>query len=348
MDRGKQTWGWLTLGLVFGGTGLSLFGAFLGAERSALLFNSPPMFWLWLAIVAAMGAGLLRFRPLRRCPGLLGMHLGALLILLGSMANSDRGHRALQPAAARWSYLPLRPGQVASETRDRSLRRVVHELPFAVRLDAFEIDRYPAGDETPSIHAGTLARDPVTRRIEWRMTRLDAQAGRPEEVPGTPLRLVVRSMPAPGEGALVAGIELVRDGIRREARLVCDAGEPVGRLPLAEILPEAGELPPGASLFLVRPEAPVRQYRSRLAFLDGDRKQVGQAEVNRPVRFRGYHFYQYAWGAEPEPHTVLLVVSHFGMPLVYAGFLLLGFGTVWRFWIRPLFPVANRGAGPCT
>ncbi len=54
--------GWITLALIFGGVGLSIFGAFLGAERASLLFNAPPMVVLWAVILVALGIEHARFR----------------------------------------------------------------------------------------------------------------------------------------------------------------------------------------------------------------------------------------------------------------------------------------------
>ncbi len=348
MNELRRGWGLLTFSLLLGGAALCIHAAFIGAERSAALFNSLPMVALWLVLVMVLFAGVIWFRPLRHCPGLLGLHLGPLLILLGFMASSDRGHRLLNPDKVRWSYLPLQVGQESRSTLDRSLRRTVHELPFAVRLDAFEIDRYPPAEEPPELHVGARAYQPATRRFEWSSWPVEWTPGLPAELPGTSLRMTVHSISSLMEDVLRADLELHWGDERKRLQLVCAPDEPFARIELADCFPGVTALPPEASLFLIRPEQPVRQYRSRLAWRDGSRERTSVAWVNRPVRIGGYDFYQYAWGEQPALHTILLVVSHSGMRIVHAGFLLLGFGVVWRFWIRPLRLIRRRRGSPCT
>ncbi len=348
MQRWKQSLGWITLALLFGGVGLSIFSAFLGADRSKLLFASGPMFVLWLLFFLVLVAGLVFFPSLRRCPGLLGLHLGPLLILIGGLVNSERGHCWFYPETVRWSYLPLRVGQTAAETRESSLRRGVGELPFQVRLDAFEVERYPPDDPDPVLKYGLLSHDPMTHRTEWQARALAGWEAGPVDLPGTPLRMTVRSMGGEDAEHSFAEIDVAMGDLRRSHRLVCEPGERFGRVALSTLFPEAEGLPPGASLFLLVPEPPVRQYRSTLTFIDGDDEVSAQAWVNRPVRFGGYHFYQYAWGEEPELHTILLVVSRAGTPVYFSGLVLVVFGTVWRFWVRPGFRERKKRGAACT
>jgi len=60
-------------------------------------------------------------------------------------------------------------------------------------------------------------------------------------------------------------------------------------------------------------------------------------EVNHPLHFGGYHFCQSSFDAQGHGYTVLSVVSDTGLDIVYAGYLALGIGVFWHFWLRHLF-----------
>jgi cytochrome c biogenesis protein ResB len=64
-------------------------------------------------------------------------------------------------------------------------------------------------------------------------------------------------------------------------------------------------------------------------------------EVNHPLHFGGYHFYQNSYDAEGHKYTVLSVVSDTGLNFVYAGYLALGIGVFWHFWVRHIFTKQN-------
>ncbi|NLF29318.1 MAG: cytochrome c biogenesis protein ResB [Planctomycetes bacterium] len=72
---------------------LAIVGAFLGAERAAVLFNSPPAAALWavLGVLTAAGGAMLL---VRRRFGWAAAHAGAALVVAGGMLGSPAGHRA--------------------------------------------------------------------------------------------------------------------------------------------------------------------------------------------------------------------------------------------------------------
>lgn len=155
---------WFTLALLFGWAGLSVFGAFLGAELAGAVFSSPPLIGFWLVFALNQAAGFAVFAALRRNPGLLALHLGIVLIFAGFMMNSENGHRltARLRGSARIprSYLRLEEGQTSAAVYDRAFTRKLGDLPFAVRLDAFEVDHYPAALSAPQFLHGVLAPEP--------------------------------------------------------------------------------------------------------------------------------------------------------------------------------------------
>jgi len=82
----------------------------------------------------------------------------------------------------------------------------------------------------------------------------------------------------------------------------------------------------------------VRDYISELEVIkDGEVLAEKNIEVNHPLHFGGYHFYQHSYDTEANQYTILLVVSDTGLAPVYAGYLMLCAGVFWHFWLRHIF-----------
>ena len=82
-------------------------------------------------------------------------------------------------------------------------------------------------------------------------------------------------------------------------------------------------------------EAPVREYRSRVLITEaGKTPYVANVRVNHPVFVQGYHIYQMSCGqvtdiyGRPVEYTVLQFIRDPGLPLVYAGFVVLFAGVL--------------------
>ena len=150
---------------------LSVFGAFLGSGRAKALFNSPPACVLWVLLAALFAAGLLSFKRLTRSPGLLALHAGALVVLLGSMWGSERGHaiarRLFGVDKLTSGYLMIFEGESTNAVVDARSREVEAHLPFALRLDDFRIDYY---DDLGRRWDLAVARPGGTaERIDWQV-----------------------------------------------------------------------------------------------------------------------------------------------------------------------------------
>lgn len=127
------------------------------------------------------------------------------------------------------------------------------------------------------------------------------------------------------------------DGRGGEAWLIAKRGRDLASLPLAKVLGPSANAGQEITLWMARPPTPVKSYKSDIAVMR-DGKLVSQkvVEVNRPLHYGGYHFYQDSYDAEDQQYTVLSVTSDSGVLWVYVGmFLLLG-GSAWRFYARPV------------
>jgi hypothetical protein len=91
-----------------------------------------------------------------------------------------------------------------------------------------------------------------------------------------------------------------------------------------------------AYLRMAKRRGPIRDYKSRLVALEeGQQVATKDIEVNDPLHYGGYHFYQYDYDHERGQFTILSVRSDSGLWPVWAGFFLLCAGMFWLFWLQP-------------
>ncbi len=88
----------------------------------------------------------------------------------------------------------------------------------------------------------------------------------------------------------------------------------------------------------LRSHRQVRAFNSQVTVLEKGQEVVrGVIKVNKPLHYGGYHFYQYDYDRAQGRYTILSVVSDSGLNLVYLGFVLVGVGSVFHFWLRPVW-----------
>ncbi len=80
----------------------------------------------------------------------------------------------------------------------------------------------------------------------------------------------------------------------------------------------------------------VKDYKSILRVVDGGETVVTKTiEVNDPLKYKGYVFYQSSYDPEGERYTGLQVTRNPGLIVVYSGFILLCVGVVFIFYVKP-------------
>ncbi len=91
----------------------------------------------------------------------------------------------------------------------------------------------------------------------------------------------------------------------------------------------------------------VKDYISHVMIIADNGRHFGpyEIEVNKPLYFGGYHFYQHDFDHENGKYTILRVVSDDGLWLVYAGYFLLLSGIFWQFWLEPILKRSARQRG---
>ena len=141
---------WLFLAAVIILTALSMYAAFLGAERTRALFCSRPLQIFWIALIVLLIIRLFFFKPLHKESGPLCMYLGVALVLMGNMWGTDSSFRWWSRHSGRQSppsgYMALLPGDVKTALTSDDMQTVLGELPFGLRLESFRIEYYQADD----------------------------------------------------------------------------------------------------------------------------------------------------------------------------------------------------------
>ena len=90
--------------------------------------------------------------------------------------------------------------------------------------------------------------------------------------------------------------------------------------------------------FLPSYRGAVRDYISSLAVIENGKTVAEKdVEVNHPLHYGGYYFYQHSYDAQDGQYSVLMVVSDTGLGLVYAGYVVLCASIIWHFWLRDIF-----------
>ncbi|ODS32647.1 MAG: ResB-like c-type cytochrome synthesis protein [Candidatus Scalindua rubra] len=80
----------------------------------------------------------------------------------------------------------------------------------------------------------------------------------------------------------------------------------------------------------------VKDYKSILRVVeDGKTVLTKTIEVNDPLKYKGYVFYQSSYDPEGERYTGLQVTRNPGLIVVYSGFILLCVGVVFIFYVKP-------------
>ncbi len=232
---------WFVLTLVTALIVLSIYGAFVGAERASELFNSVPMQIFWFLITIAFAASLVLFPSLVKRPSLLLIHLGCIGILAGSIWASQTGHEIQKKL---FGIDKVHSGRMLVYEGHKinkvlmSGHEGVFELPFALGLNDFWMELYDSPDA---------------------------------------------------------------DG----RRVVSD-------------------------------------YLSDISVIeDGKVVKRKTIELNKPLHYGGYYFYQSSFDEAAGKYTVLAVASDSGLFVVFAGYVLLVAGLFGRCWLAPM---AKAGA----
>ena len=315
---------------------LSVYGAFIGPARAKEFFNSAALGVYWVALGLLLVVGIVLFRRLLRVPALLLVHAGCILILAGAIWGSEAG-RNLQKTLFGIDIVPTGQMQIYEGYSDNRVileDNEIRELPFYIKLKDFRLEYYQPGHIYIQTRQGDAAWE-FPAAIGARF-QLGPQFGIVEIVK------VFENFKIAIDGDSSAAVD--EPGTGTNAALEVRIESPDGLISPRYVFERSrGHIYPDAALYMSY-ERVIRDYVSELQVIrNGQVVARKDIEVNHPLHFGGYHFYQHSYDAQAGEYTVLMVGPDTGLASVYGGFLALCVGAFWHFWLRKLPKPAQSG-----
>ena len=317
---------------------LSVIGAFWGATRAREFFNSFPMQVFWLVFTLLLTVGMLAFARLRQKVGLLLIHAGCVLVLVGGMWGSDLGHQLQKQFwgidKVTQGYMVVLEGKSADKIMSGDIRRELARLPFRLHLHDFRMEYYQER----------------AKLLVYHQVKSGSQIEMIGQIPARPGEVLLLDQGLPSLKVL-RQFHNFRITMENGSRTITDdaqAGEnpaleleltwPDGNLQISyvfERFPKFNQVGPLHFRYMLMP----KDYFSDLEVeVDGASGKVRKmVEVNHPLHYGGYYFYQSDYDHQGGTYTVLSVTSDTGLGIVFGGYFLLCLGTFWHFWFSGIF-----------
>jgi hypothetical protein len=327
MSKLKRAVMWAALALIILLIFLSVYAAFLGAERAEKFFNRLPLAVYWTTFGLVLIIAIAAFRRLLRVPGLLLMHAGCVLILAGGMWGSRAGH-ALQKRL--FGIDKIRAGRMAIYEGESENRVFLgdgtesEELPFSIRLKDFRMEYY----EPVYLHIRTRGDE------GWKIpVEIGAEFFLGDEFGTVKIVKAYENFKIAVEDGKSVPYDDPQPGFNPALEVqITEPGGQVTTKYVFELFPGHGH---AEDRFLLSYHRIIRDYVSELQIIRDNRVVTEKdIEVNHPLGFGGYHFYQSSYDDKAGQYTVLTVFSDTGLPLVYAGYWMLCIGVFWHLWLR--------------
>jgi hypothetical protein len=330
MQNYRRTIIWLGLVLIIVLIVLSIYGAFIGAERAEQFFNRPPLMVYWTALAILLIVGIAAFRRLVRLPGLLLIHFGCILILAGGMWGSPAGHSLQKKLFGidkiRKGFMVIYEGKSENRVALDGTRQE-EELPFSLKLKDFRLEYYKPVYLLVQSRQGQRWRVPVeigkTFLLgEYAGTIKVVKSYENFKIGMEQGKSVPYDDPSPGSNPAL------------EVQIT----EPAGQTSTQYVFEHFPGHSHGQNELMLSYHRIISDYISDIQVIKDD-KVVAEKdiEVNHPLRFGGYHFYQSSYDDKAGQYTVLQIVSDTGLYVVYAGYWLLCLGAIWHFWLKHIF-----------
>ncbi len=156
--------------------------------------------------------------------------------------------------------------------------------------------------------------------------------------------------PDPSTGLPAMEILIKHEETSQRVWLIVHKNQTYARLPLVDLLGLEDKDDHGehahqrqVNLLLAKMHGQISDYKSDLVILEeGQVVKSKTIEVNHPLHYGGYHFYQSSYDDKAGRYTILSVSSDSGLALVYIGFALMAGGMFWLFWFKPAWVYSTK------
>ncbi len=268
-----------------------------------------------------------RFSLKLKSIGFLITHSSIIIILLGAIIGTVKGERG---------FLWLKEGEVSSAFY---IGDVPKKLNFEIRLKDFILEHYNSDSQKITVS--------VVKEGKSFEDVYPVEIGRQYDVQGTDYKIrLLRYVP-----------DFVIDTETKE--VVTRTDEPNNPALQVEITNPKGETSnrwifaryPGmhsdkeTEIDIAYHWAPekIKDFKSELEILEDSKiVQSKTIEVNNPLEYKGYIFYQASYNPQDLTVTGLQVIKDPGVPVVYTGFIMLVFGLAVIFYVNPILRRRNN------
>jgi hypothetical protein len=330
MRKLKRMLMWAGLVLILLLIFLSVYGAFIGAERARAFFNSLPLAVYWSGLTLTLIVGIIALPGLIRVPSLLLIHLGCILVLAGGIWGSEAVDKLRVKIL---STDTIRAGRMAIFEGDEENRVTlqngdqVKQLPFHVKLKDFRLEYYEPGNLLIQSRQGKHWKVPVEVGAEFSLA---------DDIGKLKILKIFDNFKIKIEGNERIAYDAAGPDLNPAVQIQIESLD--GEVTTKYVFERFGGHVNPEDKIALRYQRFVREYISELQIIQDNRVVAEKAiQVNDPLHFGGYHFYQDSYDAKAGRYTILMVVSDAGLNLVYAGYLMLCVGVFWHFWLRHLF-----------
>ena len=307
---------------------LSVYGAFLGAARAKAFFNVLPMAIFWCLLLVFFVAGFTIYPSLKKRYSLALIHLGCTVVLVGGIYGSKQGHEVVHHLFDRPAFteaaIQLHPGQSSNVVSTPAGEAI--KLPFTILLvDAF-IDYY----DKPAIRLYRNQKPLVDVAPE-----VDKPVHLPNSLGTVQVLKAFRNLKLKSQDDRMVPYDAEDEpGSNRAWELVVSehGGETVTLYAFERFAMHSM----GSRRYVAEYRQPqmVKDYKSILQILDGQQRvRASMIEVNKPLYYDGYHFYQNTFGYDQSgPVSGIRVASAQGVWMVFAGYGLIFAGLAGQCW----------------
>ncbi len=265
------------------------------------------------------------------------VHAGCLLVLGGGLWGSETGHnlqkRFLGVQKVPHGYMVISEGDLESHIVAEDLKRQLGQLPFSIKLKDFRLEHYePDKELIPRLYIRTQ---------EGQELQLAARAGETISLGRHGGKLKVMRIFRNFKIAIKEGERVVTDeeGPKENPAVEVEIEVPDGNSQTRYVFERFGGFDHKENKlqlsYVSQAARIIRDYFSEIVVIEDEKEVANKTiEVNHPLHYGGYHFYQHSYDAEAGRYTILSVTSDSGLYAVYSGYWLLCLGVLWQFWLR--------------
>jgi hypothetical protein len=305
---------------------LSVYGAFLGSQRAKEFFNSVPVAIYWVAFILLLIIGIALLRRLLRVPALLLIHVGCVLVLAGAIRGSEAGHKLCKKF---FGFDKILTGQMIIYEGDSNNRVILEdnqqaEFPFHLALKDFRIEYY----KPEQLYIQTRQGDNWVLPVE-----IGTEFSLGDDFGTIKILRVFENFKITIDGESRTLIDDPGPGSNPALKLQLKS--PDGQTTTKYVFERFPGHTQSDDELLLSYRRIISDFVSELQVIrDGKVVAEKNIEVNHPLHYGGYHFYQHSYDSDEGRYTILLVMSDSGLYCVYTGYLMLCLGVIWHFWLR--------------